>query len=157
MMKKFILCSAIALSLSAHAGPEEHREAQKCYVLTATDAKRATENVPTELCIETVNIDTASEKIYIYTYFFNRFFENVQLNSLTRKNEEASIFKSSGPFYFTEDEQNGQLEKLSVVVSGKIDNQGAADAADLKVEVKQDRRYNPHSAINSTIYQYQLQ
>lgn len=156
-MKKFILCSAVVLSFSAHAGPEEHREAQKCYVLSAIDAKRATENVPTELCIETLNIDTASEKINIDTYFFKLFFANVQLNSLTRKNEETLNFKSSGSFYFMEDEQNGQLEKLTVLVSGKVDNEGVANPADLKIEVKQDRRYSPHSAINSTIYQYQLQ
>lgn len=156
-MKTILAILALTASLSAVAGPEEHEQAQKCYVLSALDAKRATDLVPEQICLETIKVDLATDTIDVYSYFFNDLFKNMKLNSLIRQSEDFYSFKSSNTFYNSENEQSGQIERLTVLLSGKVDFNGYGDPAELNVEVKQERRYTPHSSTNSTVYQYVLQ
>lgn len=70
-MKIFVVIVLILSAYNVFAGPEEHMMDQKCYVISEADYKMASSLVPSEVCLETVNLvlSVSNSKIYVYSYF----------------------------------------------------------------------------------------
>lgn len=116
MNKLLVLISTVFLSTIALAGPEEHRDAQTCYV-----PEKQVIYAPERVCIETVSVDLESEKINVYSYFNYKLTEGFTLVSLSRKNEEWFRFKALNNI--------SQFQTLELV--GFTDNFGTADLHNL--------------------------
>lgn len=156
-MKTILSVIFLLTSLSVWAGAEEHQQAQKCYSLIAIDAQRATEFIPTQICLETIQIDVATNTVEVYSYFNPTLYIGMKLDNLIRVTDDFYSFKSSNVFHFTDNDQTGQLERLTIILSGRVDFVGFGNPAELNMVVKQDTRFNPHSAIHSNFYTYELQ
>jgi hypothetical protein len=129
-MKILIALSVLILSIAAHAGPEEHKQAQTCYYVVAEESSQLNDGVPTEICLETLNVDTSAETISVYSYFNANLFKNLKLTSVTRKNEDAFSFKSVSAI------EDG-FNQTKLFVSGKVNNNGEADVNYLDIKVEQ--------------------
>ena len=129
-MKALIALSVLALSFAAQAGPEEHKQSQTCYYVVAEESSELNDGVPTEVCLETLNVDTSTESISVYSYFNSDLFKNLKLTSLTRKNEDAYSFKSVSAL------KDG-LNETKLFINGQVNNYGESDVTYLDIKVEQ--------------------
>ncbi len=129
-MKVLIALSVLALSIAAHAGPEEHKQAQTCYYVVAEEGSELNDGVPSEICLETLNVDTSAETISVYSYFNADLFKNLKLTSVTRKNEDTYGFKAVSAL------EDG-LNETKLFVNGQVNNYGESDVTYLDIKVEQ--------------------
>jgi hypothetical protein len=129
-MKALIALSVLVLSITAHAGPEEHKQDQTCYYIVAEESSQLNDGIPTEICLETLNVDTSAETISVYSYFDANLFKNLKLTSVTRKNEDAYSFKSVSAI------EDG-LNQTKLFVNGQVNNYGESDVTYLEIKVEQ--------------------
>ncbi len=153
-MKIFTVLLTLVFSLAAVAGPEEHKQAQTCYSIVSAESSEINSNVPAEICLETFSVDTSSEKVFVYSYFDAKIFKNIKLDSLTRKNEDFFNFKSFNVFRDDIDEL-GNTQKLTIIISGLVDNVGEADVTALNLTVNQfiGKTYTESAVVKNT-YKY---
>lgn len=134
-MKMFSVIASLLVSFAAIAGPEEHIQAQTCYSINSEREVRIDPKIPTQVCLESLDIDTTNDTVEIYSYFYSNLYKNVKLTSLSRKNEDYFSFKTSS--VFLDETIADTTQKLTLTVSGLVDNYGQADLSYLTLKVEQ--------------------
>ncbi|MBC7428924.1 MAG: hypothetical protein H7336_09955 [Bacteriovorax sp.] len=154
-MKTFTALMALAFSLSAFAGPEEHQQAQICYYVVVETSSPITNDIPSEICLERLRVDTALDTISAYSYFFPSLYLNLKLDSVTRKNEDFYSFKSSS--VVRDDVDGSTTQKITLFISGQVDNYGDADLRNLTLNLEQivGKTYVEYPYVKNT-YNYKL-
>jgi hypothetical protein len=147
-MKILIGLSILILSIAAHAGPEEHIQAQTCYYVVAEESSRLNDGVPTEICLETLDVDTSTETISVFSYFNANLFKNLKLTSVSRKNEDTYSFKSVSAI-------EDSLNQTKLFVNGQVNNYGESDVNFLEIKVEQIvKKINVESPNEINTYKY---
>lgn len=124
-MKALITLMTLVFSLTAVAGPEEHMQAQTCYYLIAEESSPINNDIPTQICLESLTVDTSAETISIYSYFYSDLYKNLKLNYIARKNEDSFSFRASN--LVRNDIVGTEVQKITLFISGRVDNQGEVD------------------------------
>lgn len=136
-MKSILATAALVLcSFNAFAGPEDHISAQTCYSLKSAPAVAA---IPQRVCVEQIsinNIDTDEATLNIYSYFNQKYFENMKLSYLARHNENGFSFKAASVLAESYEFGCGSAEKATLQIAGRADNDGLADAGYIEVSAK---------------------
>ncbi|MBC7711993.1 MAG: hypothetical protein H7177_01545 [Rhizobacter sp.] len=101
----------------------------------AEESSAINDNIPTQICLENLKVDTSANTISIYSYFFSDLYKNVKLNSVTRKNEDFYSFKSSS--VVRDDVDGSDTQKITLFISGQVDNYGDADLKYLTLKLEQ--------------------
>lgn len=127
-MKIFIALAVLVFSLVASAGSEEHAQSQTCYYVIAEQSSPINNEIPTQICLETLNIDTNAETISAFSFFYPELYEELKLSYVTRKNEDFFNFSASS--LLRDDVVGENTQKMTLFISGQVDNYGAA--ADIK-------------------------
>ena len=134
-MKFITVIMALAFSFNVFAGSEEHEQAQTCYYVVVEESSPLNANVPTQICLENLTVDTSNETISAYSFFYSDLYVNLKLKSVTRKNEDFFSFKSSS---VVRDEVDGSdTQKIILFISGQVDNYGAVDLKYLTISLDQ--------------------
>lgn len=138
-MKYLFILVALCLTSVSYAGPEEHIQAQACYVLDAPSKVQAVALVPQQICLETLNIDPANQEIQIYSYFkhFQDLFNNMKVTSLIRVTEDNYKYEAEKVLVDDEGPACGNLTKIVLKVSGLVDFMGYGDVSAQTVKVEQ--------------------
>lgn len=129
-MKIMTVLMALVLSTSVMAGPEEHQSAQTCYFIVKEESSALNDSIPTQICLESLAVDTSAEKIEVYSYFFSDLYKNLKLNYVARKNEDSFSFRASSVL-------RDDLEKIKLFINGRVDNYGEANLSELEIRVEQ--------------------
>ncbi|MFN3454632.1 MAG: hypothetical protein ACK41T_06685 [Pseudobdellovibrio sp.] len=139
-------------ALTAYAGPEEHRDAQKCY--RNTELKPT--YVPSEICLETLSVNANNDTITAYSYFMEQLFTNLKIDYLARRNENGFRFRSSALIHY--DWPSCAFGELATLHIDSIsDNDGVVDIAYLDIYVKTQQTPNTcNTQPNTKIYKYTL-
>lgn len=150
-MKLLITAIVLAATSYAFAGPEEHFQSQSCYYLDTSREYLVSYNVPTQVCIETVNVNLDSETVVIYSYFMASLYEKAHLTKLTRKNEDFYRFEVASVVV------NNSQERIQLLISGLANNYGEVSVSELSIQAKQDCTGGNCSAENqSRTFNYKL-
>ena len=112
MNKLLIAIATVLVSSISFAGPEEHKDAQTCFV-----PEKQVIYAPERVCIETVNVDLTTDKITVYSYFNYKLTEGFVLTNLVRKNEDWFRFKAL----------NNISQFQTLELNGLVNNWGEAD------------------------------
>lgn len=152
-MKTLTALMVLVFSLSAFAGPEEHQQAQTCYYVVAEGSSPLNSNILTQICLESLNVDTFAETISVYSYFFSDLYKNLKLKSVTRRNEDFFSFKSAS--ILRDNGDGSDTQKITLFISGQVDNYGDADLSSLTLSVEQviGKTY-VEFPVEKNIYQY---
>ena len=133
-MKSILATAAFFLcSFNAFAGPEDHISAQTCYSLKSAPVVAA---IPQRVCIEQIsinNIDTDEATLTIYSYFNQKYFENMKLTYLARHNENGFSFKAANVLAESYEFGCGSAEKATLEIAGRVDNDGLTEPQYLEV------------------------
>ena len=78
-MKMFSVIVSILVSFAAVAGPEEHMQAQTCYYINSERDVVIDSKIPTQICLESLDINSANESIEIYSYFFSDLYKKMKI------------------------------------------------------------------------------
>ena len=134
-MKIIFTLVTVLMSLAAFAGPEEHISNQTCYHLVKQEKQFVPADVPAQICLEALTIDTAKENVYVDSYFQAGLFTNLKVTSLVRKNEDFFNFKTEALLKNESESVCGKDERIYLVLNGLLDNYGSADMSNLQVSV----------------------
>lgn len=160
-MKKLLMSVVVLAGLNSFAGPEDHMMSQTCYYLkNPSQIALATQYVPTQICIETVNIDTDKNTITAFSYFMPELYQNLNLNYLVRKNEDSFSFKAVNNLATEAEIGISETVTSDLLMSGVVDNQGYADVRYLSIQVKQTKeKYKSvgHTITDATVFDYVAQ
>lgn len=154
-MKSILVTTVLVLcSFNAFAGPEEHIAAQTCYALL-TPAPKA---IPERVCVEEISLnhaDTTHASLNIYSYFNQRYFENMQLTYVARYNENGFSYRATSVLVDVYESGCGSAEKATLQISGRADNYGMGFPEQLEVSAKYDTLVDTcHSKLQTRIYNY---
>lgn len=154
-MKSLLGTLVILCSLQSFAGPEEHIAAQTCYV-PSNQAMKAT--IPQRVCLEEIfvsSVDGAVPALNIYSYFSREYFQDMTLTYLARHNEDSYSFRGSKILLQNWESGCGSAEKVTLEVSGRVDNDGLGLASAVDVSVKYETTNDTcHSKAQVNIYEY---
>lgn len=135
-MKSLFAIMVLALSFNVFAGAEEHAQAEACYYIVLEESSPLNDRVPTSFCLETINVDLSAEAITAFSWFQSDLYENLKIDSLTRKNEDEFRFRSSK---ILRESLNGvgESEKMTIKINGIVNNYGEGDIKDLDISLEQ--------------------
>ncbi len=150
-MKKIILSVTLLTSLISFAGPEEHLQNQVCYRMKPVQIERASVYTPKEVCIESLTVDTNSNKVFAESYFMPELFKDLKLTSIVRKNEDFFRFSAVNKLAEQVQVATDQSVNIDLTISGIVDNYGVVDISDLKVSVLQRTDTYPDDTITEII------
>lgn len=152
-MKLILSLFIYAASAVALAGPEDHIAAQVCYDIQKT--QYVPTNVPSQICLETLDINPMNNTISIYSYFYPKFYTNVKLTSLIRITEDNYSFKAESVLFNEWNSGCGDGETVTMHISGLTDFNGSGDISALKISVEQDFTNDTcHSEPQTTVFKY---
>lgn len=155
-MKHFLILALVFTSLNLHAGAEEHQQSQTCYIMSASDRAQASNEVPTQVCIETLAVDLNNETIQGFSFFNDHLFTNLNLTTLTRKNEDFYTVKASSILKNEPGDVCEAEHKIELKIEGLSDNYGYIDVKELKVSVKEDYSNDScHSYLQSSVFVFE--
>lgn len=154
-MKKIIIAISMLVSLSAFAGPEEHKANQTCYFLRTVGGQYVAPSIPQEICLEELAIDPMNQKMYVTSYFQSKLFEKISVFYFVRKNEDAYTFLSSARLFEDGNITCSDHETTTMNISGQVDIYGTGDVKALKIMVANDRTTDScHSPGETQEYNY---
>ncbi len=155
-MKTMIYLVLMMVSLVAVAGPEDHKQSQKCYFLSSLQAI-TDDKIPAEICLEDVALDPATGKVSIHSYFFPKMFENLEVDSLIRQTEDRFSFTVSKVLFNSLDSGCDQGESVKLIIGGEADFVGTVNNEVLNITVQHHIIGNTcHSQGYTKIYKYSL-
>lgn len=126
------LLSAFVINSVAIAGPEDRD--QVCY-----EAASQVTTVPSEICFDRVKIIEldGQPSIVVDTYRNKKLFQNLEIVSLSRHNEDKLSFKSEAVLSYTCDSSKMFSSKTELLVSGKSDNYGEVSDSGLVIQIRE--------------------
>lgn len=152
-----LLATSLLLSSVSFAGPEEHLDAQRCFVLQGA----APAAVPQKICIENITLRDAGmsvSSISVYSYFYGHLLNGMQLSYIARRNENGFSFKAENMISREYDPGCGASEIVTLKISGRSDNDGLVEVPYVYVSATVESTNDTcHSAPEATDYQYKLQ
>lgn len=152
-MKLILGLSIIFASMVSMAGPEDHISAQVCYYIQKT--QYVPTNVPSQICLETLDVNPMNSTISIYSYFYPKFYTNVKLTSLIRKTEDNYSFKAESILLNEWQSGCGDGETVTMHISGLTDFNGSGDIYTLEISVEQNFTNDTcHSEPQTTVFKY---
>lgn len=152
-MKLFLPLLMIFSTNALMAGPEDHISAQVCYRLD--DTKNTPANVPSEICLESLQVDPIASTIYVYSYFYPSLYKELKVDSLIRQNEDFYSFKSSNVLHNEWQSGCGSGERVELFISGAVDFNGEGDINKLNIRVEQQTTNDTcHSHPQKTVFKY---
>lgn len=156
-MKTFTSMVLVLISAVAFAGPEDHIQAQKCYNLVVAKGEVVSAHVPTQICLESVTLDTGTGQVDIYSYFQPLLYKNLKTDSLIRHTEDRYKYKVSSVVYQDEGAVCSASENVSLEIAGETDFTGYGDIDYLDIQVRHETlRDSCHSYPEEVIYKYKL-
>lgn len=157
-MKSFLVALTVFVSLNAFAGPEDHIANQTCYALAEAQLKTAPLEVPRQVCLESLTVDTANQKISAYSYFQQDLYRNLKLESTVRKNEDWVHFSASSVFIDVWDSGCGYGDVFQLKINGLVNYNDQVSLSQLEVSVHVTSTNDTcHSVPRTTVYNYILQ
>ena len=155
---KMLLFAIVLSSLVVFAGPEDHFQNQKCYGLETKPGTFIGQNIPTEVCFETVTVFPANDEVVIYSYFTPQMFANTKVLSLIRNTEDTYKFDVSQMLYSQWNSGCGDGVDVTLFISGQSDFNGYSDMnQEFKVSVVEHSTNDTcHSQPQTSIYSYKL-
>ncbi len=135
-MKTIAVLMALAFSFNVFAGGEEHEQAQACYTVVTEESSEINVNIPTQICLERVMVNASENTISVYSFFYSDLYENIKLTYVARKNEDFYSFRSQS---LVRDDIDGDMntQKITLFISGLVDNYGEADIKYLTISLEQ--------------------
>ena len=135
-MKTIAVLMALAFSLNVFAGGEEHEQAQACYSVVVEESSQINKNIPTQICLERVLVKTTENTFAVYSFFYSDLYENINLTYVARKNEDFYSFRSQS---LIRDDIDSDMnsQKITLFISGVVDNYGDADIKFLTISLEQ--------------------
>lgn len=156
-MKTLVSIVVVLSSLVAFAGPEDHMQAQVCYNLNEKQIATKGEHVPVQICIEDISINPEKNVASIYSYFNQKYFQDVKVDSLIRQTEDTYRFQLSSVVF--EDWQMicGDGQTVKIIIKADSDFAGAVQKDKLTVTVEDEFTNDScHSPSQTTEYTYSL-
>lgn len=153
MKLKLSVVVILLASLQAYAGTDLHMISQTCYALEQSYDT----SVPSEFCLETLDINLAAEKITAYSFFdqYAEIYKNLSLNYFARKNEDGFSFRSQS--VISDKTENGLSEKQTLKISGVVDNYGIAEVHCLNITLVQELTNSYHdNAVIVRLFNYRI-
>lgn len=152
-MKYLSILAALLLTSVSYAGPEEHIQAQTCYVLDTPSKAQAINLVPEVICFETLNIDPANQEIQVYSYFkqYQDLFNNMKVTSLIRYTEDSYKYGAEKVLVDDVGPACGKRTKLVLKMSGLVDFMGYGDVSAQTVKVEQTSNNNVCHSYEETV------
>lgn len=146
-------------SFNAFAGPEEHRDAQVCYVISSADYAKIPDEVPTEICLESIKVDLYKKTIEAYSFFsnFTALIQNLKLTSLTNNHEGLIQFQASNVVENNYMNICGSQNDLQLFIGGQVNNNGEGLINQLSVAVQLTAiATSCHRNESPVVYNYKL-
>ena len=156
-MKALIAAVILLTTFNVFAGPEDHIANQTCYRLNQKQAALANNNIPQQICLETLTVNTDGTEIRAYSYFTPNLFNNLKLTYHARRNENGFSFRSDNILVNQWESGCGDGERVVLSIKGQTDNDGVASVEYLDVKVSQELTNDVcHSQPQETVFTYDI-
>lgn len=156
-MKALIATVVLLSTLNVFAGPEEHIADQTCYRLNAKQVALANDNIPREVCLETLTVDTDGTSISAYSYFMPNLFNNLKVTYHARRNENGFSFRAANILVDKWESGCGDGERVILTIKGQTDNDGVAGVNYLDIKATQELTNDTcHSEPQETVFTYEI-
>ncbi len=150
-MKKFFSLSLLLVSLNLHAEQND----SVCYQIDPTSSVAVNSDIPLEICLESLMINTDEAQIIVYSSKHQDLFMHLNIKNLIRKNEDEYAFKSIAVLKYIDDSACGEKNMIDLMISGTADIVGLVNPELLQISVQQVVMNDTcHSAKLTTIYNY---
>lgn len=128
-MKNLIAILFTLVGFSAFAGPEDIYEDQICFGLEAKDLKAVVAQAPTELCFESLHLDTYNKDLVFYTAFSQHrpFFRDLRVTNLVQSGPDSYSFNAQNAFLDEYDSACSDGVRLTLLIKGEVDFMGYGD------------------------------
>ena len=154
-MKRLIVALVVVVSAVVNAGPEEHMQDQKCYNLVIAPNTQVNVHVPSQICLENVTLDTATNLVSIYSYFWPDLYRSLKTEVAIRNTEDSYKFQVSTVLFDSWQSGCGNGENVKLLISGNTDFTGVGDTGALEVKVVELITNDTcHSRPQETVYKY---
>ena len=162
-MKTLLLISVLLTGAVSFAGPEDHIQAQVCYTIAAEDQARAANELPLELCFETVAVHLADpinkteDTFEVYSYFsaYSVYLKTLKLTSLIRVTEDAYSYNAESVLVDRDGKHCEDSLKITLQMDGQVDFMGQGDIGAQNVTLTQISKVDTcHSNYEKNVFKY---
>ena len=128
-MKAIVALSVLLTTTISFAGPEDHFQSQACYSIATEDYAKAHNELPLEICFETVQLHLTSlnsnfkeDSIELYNYFsqYSKYLKTLKLTDYVRVTDDEYSYKASSVLVDRYESHCEEAVNITLDVEGRV-------------------------------------